>query len=74
METEEREAEELEETNAEPGDENGNNKEASKTWFPYITKAQFEKFLARLQSRIPEEIDRDYVRAITTLCSILNNN
>ena len=71
METEEREAEELEETNAEPGDENGNNKEDSKTWYPYITKAQFEKFLARLQSRIPEEIDRDYVRAIIRTPSMI---
>ena len=71
METEEREAEELEDTNAEPGDENGNNKEDSKTWYPYITKAQFEKFLARLQSRIPEEIDRDYVRAIIRTPSMI---
>jgi hypothetical protein len=44
----------------------------SRTWYPYITKAQFEKFLARLQSRIPEEIDRDYVRAIIRTPSMIH--
>ena len=37
-----------------------------KTWYPYITKSQFDKFLARLDSKMPEQIDRDYIRAITT--------
>jgi hypothetical protein len=44
----------------------------SRPWYPYITKAQFEKFLARLQSRIPEEIDRDYVRAIIRTPSMIH--
>ena len=43
----------------------------SRTWFPYITKSQFEKFLARLQSKMPEEIDRDYVRAIIRTPSMI---
>ncbi|MEW6756402.1 MAG: DUF5343 domain-containing protein, partial [Candidatus Latescibacterota bacterium] len=42
-----------------------------KTWYPYITKSQFEKFLSRLESRIPEEIDRDYVRAIIRTPSMI---
>ena len=44
----------------------------SRPWYPYITKAQFEKFLARLQSRIPEEIDRDYIRAIIRTPSMIH--
>ena len=44
----------------------------SRTWYPYITKAQFEKFLARLQSRIPDEIDRDYIRAIIRTPSMIH--
>jgi len=42
-----------------------------KTWFPYITKAQFEKFLSRLQAKIPDEIDRDYIRAIIRTPSMI---
>ena len=47
-------------------------KNDSRPWFPYITKAQFEKFLARLQSRIPDEIDRDYIRAIIRTPSMIH--
>jgi len=42
-----------------------------KTWYPYITKAQLEKFLARLENKIPEQIDRDYVRAIIRTPSMI---
>lgn len=42
-----------------------------KPWYPYITKTQFEKFLSRLQSKVPEEIDRDYVRAIIRTPSMI---
>ncbi|MFH1568311.1 MAG: DUF5343 domain-containing protein [Gemmatimonadota bacterium] len=42
-----------------------------KTWYPYITKTQFEKFLSRLQSKVPEEINRDYVRAIIRTPSMI---
>ena len=47
-------------------------KNDSRPWYPYITKAQFEKFLARLQSRIPDEIDRDYIRAIIRTPSMIH--
>ncbi|MFT7693362.1 MAG: hypothetical protein ACI8P2_001990, partial [Candidatus Latescibacterota bacterium] len=43
----------------------------AKTWYPYITKVQFEKFLARLESKVPEQIDRDYVRAIIRTPSMI---
>lgn len=42
-----------------------------KTWYPYITKTQLEKFLARLETKIPEQIDRDYVRAIIRTPSMI---
>ena len=42
-----------------------------KTWYPYITKAQFEKFLSRLQSKMPEQVDRDYIRAIIRTPSMI---
>ena len=42
-----------------------------KTWYPYITKNQFEKFLSRLQGKVPSEIDRDYVRAIIRTPSMI---
>lgn len=42
-----------------------------KTWYPYITKTQFDKFVARLQGRIPDEVDRDYVRAIIRTPSMI---
>ncbi|MCY3759717.1 MAG: DUF5343 domain-containing protein [Gemmatimonadetes bacterium] len=47
-------------------------KNDSRPWYPYITKAQFEKFLARLQSRIPDEIHRDYIRAIIRTPSMIH--
>ena len=59
-------AEEVTEDEAE-GDEG----KGEKTWFPYITKAQFEKFLSRLQTKIPDEIDRDYIRAIIRTPSMI---
>lgn len=43
----------------------------TKTWYPYITKVQFEKFLSRLESKVPEQIDRDYVRAIIRTPSMI---
>lgn len=43
----------------------------TKTWYPYVTKVQFEKFLARLESKVPEQIDRDYVRAIIRTPSMI---
>ena len=43
-----------------------------KNWYPYITKAQFEKFLARLQTKIPEQVDRDYIRAIIRTPSMIH--
>ena len=42
-----------------------------KTWYPYITKNQFEKFLSRLHGKVPNEIDRDYVRAIIRTPSMI---
>ena len=57
-----------EETVAEGG-EDDHGKE--KPWYPYITKTQFEKFISRLQSEIPDEIDRDYVRAIIRTPSMI---
>ena len=50
-------------------DENGTKQ--GKTWYPYITKVQFEKFLSRLESKVPEQIDRDYVRAIIRTPSMI---
>ena len=50
-------------------DENGGKQ--GKTWYPYITKVQFEKFLSRLESKVPEQIDRDYVRAIIRTPSMI---
>ena len=47
------------------------NDKDSRTWYPYITKAQFEKFLARMQSKMPEEINRDYIRAIIRTPSMI---
>ncbi|MGY8823287.1 MAG: DUF5343 domain-containing protein [Candidatus Latescibacterota bacterium] len=55
-----------------PEDENQeSNGRQAKTWYPYITKVQFEKFLARLESKVPEQIDRDYVRAIIRTPSMI---
>ena len=49
----------------------GEEQKDSKTWFPYITKSQFDKFLSRLQSKMPDEIDRDYIRAIIRTPSMI---
>jgi len=44
----------------------------SRTWYPYITKVQFEKFLSRLENKTPEVIDRDYIRAIIRTPSMIH--
>ncbi|SVB57769.1 uncharacterized protein METZ01_LOCUS210623, partial [marine metagenome] len=49
----------------------GDDQDKEKPWYPYITKTQFEKFLSRLQSKIPDEIDRDYVRTIIRTPSMI---
>ena len=51
--------------------ENGQGKQG-KTWYPYITKSQFEKFILRLESKTPDLIDRDYVRAIIRTPSMIH--
>ena len=51
--------------------ENGQGKQG-KTWYPYITRSQFEKFILRLESKTPELIDRDYVRAIIRTPSMIH--
>tara|TARA_B100000579_G_scaffold384322_1_gene354676 strand:- start:202 stop:1071 length:870 start_codon:yes stop_codon:yes gene_type:complete len=66
--------EETKETNGENTNDKSIAKEDSrkgKTWYPYITKSQFDKFLARLDSKIPEQIDRDYIRAIIRTPSMI---
>ena len=68
IDSEEREQDEAEEALADSQE----GKNDSRPWYPYITKAQFEKFLARLQSRIPDEIDRDYIRAIIRTPSMIH--
>ena len=70
MEDTEVQEEVAEEVTEEDGDGENENKE-EKTWFPYLTKAQFEKFLSRLQTKIPDEIDRDYIRAIIRTPSMI---
>ena len=62
--------EESAETSAEEGQEENGSKQG-KTWYPYITKVQFEKFLSRLENKVPEQIDRDYVRAIIRTPSMI---
>ena len=59
------------ETNEEKTQESNDTGRQVKTWYPYITKVQFEKFLARLESKMPEQIDRDYVRAIIRTPSMI---
>jgi len=58
-----------------PGDDGGKTVESApspaKTWYPYITKAQFEKFISRLESKMPAQIDREYVRAIIRTPSMI---
>jgi hypothetical protein len=59
------------ETTVEEGsEENGGRQD--RTWFPYITKVQFERFLSRLETKIPDQIDRDYVRPIIRTPSMLH--
>ena len=59
------------ETTAEEGsEENGGRQD--RTWFPYITKVQFERFLARLETKIPDQVDRDYVRPIIRTPSMIH--
>lgn len=59
------------ETNGEGNQESSDSGRQAKTWYPYITKVQFEKFLSRLESKMPEQIDRDYVRAIIRTPSMI---
>ena len=49
----------------------GEDQKDSKTWFPYVTKSQFDKFLSRLQTKMPDEIDRDYIRAMIRTPSMI---
>ena len=59
------------ETTAEEGSgENGSRQD--RAWFPYITKVQFERFLSRLETKIPDQIDRDYVRPIIRTPSMIH--
>jgi len=59
------------ETTAEEGSgENGGRQD--RAWFPYITKVQFERFLSRLETKIPDQIDRDYVRPIIRTPSMIH--
>ena len=50
--------------------ENGSRQD--RAWFPYITKVQFERFLSRLETKIPDQIDRDYVRPIIRTPSMIH--
>ena len=47
-----------EESVAEDSQENQeeNQDKQEKTWYPYITKSQFEKFISRLQGKVPEHV------------------
>ena len=59
------------ETTVEEGsEENGGRQD--RAWFPYITKVQFERFLSRLETKIPDQIDRDYVRPIIRTPSMIH--
>lgn len=51
-------------------EENGGRQD--RAWFPYITKRQFEQFLSRLESKIPDQIDRDFVRPIIRTPSMVH--
>ena len=48
------------------------NNRQDRAWFPYITKVQFERFLSRLETKIPDQIDRDYVRPIIRTPSMIH--
>lgn len=54
----------------EAAEENGGRQD--RAWFPYITKVQFERFLSRLESKIPDQINRDYVRPIIRTPSMIH--
>ena len=59
------------ETAVEEGsEENGGRQD--RAWFPYITRVQFERFLSRLETKIPDQIDRDYVRPIIRTPSMIH--
>ncbi|MEE3235288.1 MAG: DUF5343 domain-containing protein [Candidatus Latescibacterota bacterium] len=70
---EETKEENTESNNEDTKDESAAKEESrqGKTWYPYITKSQFDKFLARLDTKVPEQIDRDYVRAIIRTPSMI---
>ena len=51
---------------------NEGQEKASRTWYPYVTKVQFDKFLSRLERNVPEKIDRDYMRAIIRTPSMIH--
>ena len=59
------------ETAAEEGSEENSSRQ-DRAWFPYITKVQFERFLSRLETKIPDQIDRDYVRPIIRTPSMIH--
>ena len=58
------------ETTVEEGSEESSRQD--RAWFPYITKVQFERFLSRLETKIPDQIDRDYVRPIIRTPSMIH--
>ena len=59
------------ETAVEDGSEENSGRQ-DRAWFPYITKVQFERFLSRLETKIPDQIDRDYVRPIIRTPSMIH--
>ncbi len=59
------------ETTGEEGSEESSGRQ-DRAWFPYITKVQFERFLSRLETKIPDQIDRDYVRPIIRTPSMIH--
>ena len=67
----EEQEEEASVSDTDAGDQEAQPDQDEKPWYPYITKTQFEKFLSRLHGKIPEEIDRDYVRAIIRTPSMI---
>ena len=67
--------EEVRQDAAETAEEEGSEENSSRqdrAWFPYITKVQFERFLSRLETKIPDQIDRDYVRPIIRTPSMIH--
>ena len=67
--------EEVRQDAAETAGEEGSGENGSRqdrAWFPYITKVQFERFLSRLETKIPDQIDRDYVRPIIRTPSMIH--